>query len=44
MGATGLYRYRHIILPIVAPTVILVAGMAFNDLLSEYPCRRFYTT
>lgn len=41
MGATGLYRYRRIILPIVAPTVILVAGMAFNDLLSEYPLSAF---
>ena len=41
MGATGLYRYRRIILPLVAPTAILVAGMAFNDLLSEYPLSAF---
>lgn len=41
MGATGLYRYRRITLPLVAPTVILVAGMAFNDLLSEYPLSAF---
>ncbi|CDN57652.1 Binding--dependent transport system inner membrane component family protein (plasmid) [Neorhizobium galegae bv. officinalis bv. officinalis str. HAMBI 1141] len=41
MGAAGLYRYRRIILPIVAPTAILVAGMAFNDLLSEYPLSAF---
>ncbi|PBB24354.1 iron ABC transporter permease [Mesorhizobium sp. WSM4307] len=41
MGATGLYRYRRIILPLVAPTAILVAGMAFNELLSEYPLSAF---
>lgn len=36
MGAMGLYRFRRIILPIIFPTILLVAGMTFNDLLTEY--------
>ena len=41
MGAGGLYRFRRVILPIVLPTSILVAGMTFNDLMTEYPLSAF---
>lgn len=41
MGAGGLYRFRRVILPIVLPTAILVAGMTFNDLMTEYPLSAF---
>ncbi|MFK0166892.1 ABC transporter permease [Rhizobium sp. NPDC090279] len=37
MGASGLYRFRRVSLPLVAPTAILVAGMKFNSLMAEYP-------
>ncbi|MCA1370281.1 iron ABC transporter permease [Bradyrhizobium sp. BRP14] len=41
MGASGLYRFRRVVLPLVAPTAILVAGMKFNNLLAEYPLSAF---
>ena len=41
MGAGALYRFRRITLPLVAPTAILVAGLAFNDLMTEYPLSAF---
>ncbi|KAB2787289.1 iron ABC transporter permease [Brucella anthropi] len=41
MGASGLYRFRRVILPLVAPTAILVAGMKFNSLMAEYPLSAF---
>lgn len=41
LGAGGFYRFRRVILPIVAPTAILVAGMTFNDLMTEYPLSAF---
>lgn len=41
MGAGALYRFRRVILPIVLPTAILVAGMTFNDLMTEYPLSAF---
>ncbi|PDT44313.1 ABC transporter permease [Sinorhizobium fredii] len=41
MGASGPYRLRRVVLPLVAPTAILVAGMKFNNLLAEYPLSAF---
>ncbi|ASY60610.1 MULTISPECIES: ABC transporter permease [Sinorhizobium] len=41
MGASGPYRFRRVVLPLVAPTAILVAGMKFNNLLAEYPLSAF---
>lgn len=41
MGASGLYRFRRVILPLVAPTAILVAGISFNHLMAEYPLSAF---
>ncbi|AGS24536.1 ABC transporter permease [Rhizobium etli] len=41
MGASGPYRFRRVVLPLVAPTVILVAGMKFNTLMAEYPLSAF---
>ncbi|MHC2486325.1 ABC-type Fe3+ transport system permease subunit [Sinorhizobium meliloti] len=41
MGASGFYRFRRVILPLVAPTATLVAGMTFNDLMAEYPLSAF---
>lgn len=41
LGALGLYRFRRVLLPIITPTIILVAGMAFNDLMTEYPLSAF---
>ncbi|RVH08731.1 iron ABC transporter permease [Sinorhizobium meliloti] len=41
MGASGFYRFRRVILPLVAPTATLVAGMTFNDLMAECPLSAF---
>ncbi|MDO5648799.1 iron ABC transporter permease [Paracoccus sp. (in: a-proteobacteria)] len=41
MGASALYRFRRITFPLVAPTAVLVAGMTFNDLMTEYPLSAF---
>ncbi|PDT81319.1 ABC transporter permease subunit [Sinorhizobium sp. BJ1] len=41
MGASRPYRFRRVVLPLVAPTAILVAGMKFNNLLAEYPLSAF---
>ncbi|MDK1389934.1 ABC transporter permease subunit [Sinorhizobium sp. 8-89] len=41
MGASGPYRFRRVVLPLVAPTAILVAGMKFNNLMAEYPLSAF---
>lgn len=41
LGAAALYRFRRVTLPLVVPTAILVAGMAFNDLMTEYPLSAF---
>jgi len=41
MGASGSYRFRRVVLPLVAPTAILVAGMKFNNLMAEYPLSAF---
>ena len=41
LGASGFYRFRRVIMPFVAPTAILVAGMSFNDLMTEYPLSAF---
>jgi len=41
LGAPALYRFRRVTLPLVVPTAILVSGMAFNDLMTEYPLSAF---
>jgi iron(III) transport system permease protein len=41
LGASGLYRFRRITLPLVAPTALLAGGYMFNDLLTEYPLSAF---
>lgn len=41
LGAAALYRFRRVTLPLVVPTAILVGGMAFNDLMTEYPLSAF---
>ncbi|WP_026615860.1 ABC transporter permease [Ensifer aridi] len=41
MGAAGPYRFRRVVLPLVAPTAVLVASMKFNNLLAEYPLSAF---
>ena len=41
LGASGMYRFRRIILPIILPTIILVGGLTFNDLMTEYPLSAF---
>lgn len=41
LGAGALYRFRRVTLPLVVPTVILVSGMTFNDLMTEYPLSAF---
>lgn len=41
LGASGLYRYRRVTFPILFPTVVLVIGITFNDLLAEYPVSAF---
>lgn len=35
-GASPLYRFRRITLPLLAPVLILVSAMGFNDLVNEY--------
>lgn len=41
LGASALYRFRRVTLPLITPTAILVAAMAFNDLMTEYPLSAF---
>ncbi len=41
LGASALYRFRRVVLPLIAPTAVLVAGMTFNDLMTEYPLSAF---
>ncbi len=41
LGAPALYRFRRVTLPLIVPTAILVSGMAFNDLMTEYPLSAF---
>ncbi|AIC29930.1 ABC transporter permease protein (plasmid) [Rhizobium etli bv. mimosae str. IE4771] len=41
MGASGSYRFRRVVLPLVAPTAILISGMKFNNLMTEYPLSAF---
>ncbi len=41
MGAPALYRFRRLTLPWVMPTAILVGGMTFNDLMTEYSLSAF---
>ncbi len=41
LGASKLYRFRRVLLPLIVPTLVLVSGMAFNDLMTEYPLSAF---
>ncbi len=41
MGASGPYRFRRVIFPLVAPTALLAGGYTFNELLTEYPLSAF---
>ena len=41
LGASGLYRFRRVVLPLILPTAVLVAGMTFNDLMTEYSLSAF---
>ena len=41
LGAGGFYRFRRVVLPIILPTVILIAGISLNDLMTEYPLSAF---
>lgn len=41
LGASALYRFRRISLPLILPTVVLLAGLKFNDLMTEYPVSAF---
>lgn len=41
LGAATLYRFRRVVLPLIFPTVVMVSGMAFNDLIAEYPLSAF---
>jgi len=41
LGAARLYRFRRVVFPLILPTAVLVSGMAFNDLMTEYPLSAF---
>lgn len=41
LGAAKLYRFRRVLMPLIVPTAVLVSGMAFNDLMTEYPLSAF---
>lgn len=41
LGASALHRFRRVVLPLVLPTTVLVAGMTFNILMTEYPLSAF---
>ncbi len=41
MGAGGLYRFRRVTMPLVAPTALLAGGYTFNEMLTEYPLSAF---
>jgi len=41
LGAATLYRFRRVMFPLILPTAVLVPGMAFNDLMTEYPLSAF---
>ncbi len=41
LGASPLYSFRRITLPLILPVVILVAAMSFNGIISEYTLSAF---
>ncbi len=41
LGAAPLYRFRRITLPLLAPVLILVSAMGFNDVVNEYTVSAF---
>ena len=41
LGAGPFYSFRRITLPLLAPVLILVSAMAFNDLVNEYTVSAF---
>lgn len=40
-NAPAFYRFRRITFPLIAPVVLLVSGMAFNRLITEYSVSAF---
>ena len=41
MGASGLYTFRRVIFPVLLPTVMAIAALNFNGLLTDYDMSAF---
>ena len=41
MGANGLYTFRRVIFPVLLPTVMAIAALNFNGLLTDYDMSAF---
>ncbi|MBQ6528968.1 MAG: iron ABC transporter permease, partial [Clostridia bacterium] len=41
MGANGLYTFRRVIFPVLLPTVMAIAALNFNSLLTDYDISAF---
>ena len=41
LGASGLYTFRRVIFPVILPTVMAIAALNFNGLISDYDASAF---